>query len=88
MKIVTSLAVFAVIAMLLSFGSAVANDEGLSADRVIAAIQTAVAAHPGLIKEVEVEREGGRLIVEVEIIKADGRKIEVKVDPEKNEVMR
>ena len=88
MKIVTNLAVFAAMAMLLSFGSAVANDEGLPADRIIAAIQTAVAAHPGLIKEVEVEREGGRLIVDVEIVSADGKKAEVKVDPEKNEVMR
>jgi uncharacterized membrane protein YkoI len=55
---------------------------------VIAAIQTAVAANPGLIEEVDVDREGGRLIVEVKIINADGRQIEVKVDPEENEVIR
>jgi hypothetical protein len=88
MKIVTNFAVFAVIALLLACGSAIANEEGLAADRVIAAIQTAVAAQPGLIKEVEVQREGGRLIVEVEIISADGKKTEVKVDPEKNAVIR
>jgi hypothetical protein len=88
MKSIPTPAVFAVTALLLSFGSAFANDRGLPADRVIAAIQTAVAAHPGLIQEVEVDREGGRLIVEVQIISADGRQIEVKVDPEKNAVMR
>lgn len=88
MKSVTTRAIFAATVLLLSFGSAFAQDEGLPADRVIAAIQTAVAAHPGLITEVEVEREGGRLIVEIEIRSADGKKIEVKVDPEKNAVMR
>ena len=46
MKHVSILAVVAT-ALLLSFGSAFAKDEGLPADRVIAAIQTAVAAHPG-----------------------------------------
>jgi Peptidase propeptide and YPEB domain len=88
MKRITKPAIFAATVLLLSFGSAFANDRGLSADRVIAAIQTAVAANPGLIQEVEVDREGGRLIVEVQIISADGRQIEVKVDPEKNAVMR
>ena len=88
MKSMTIPAVVAATALFLSFGSAFANDRGLPADRVIAAIQTAVAANPGLITEVEVEREGGRLIVEVQIISADGRQIEVKVDPEKNAVMR
>ena len=88
MKSRTIPAIFAATVLLLSFGSAFANDRGLPADRVIAAIQTAVAANPGLIKEVEVDREGGRLIVEVQIISADGRQIEVKVDPEKNAVIR
>lgn len=88
MKRMTKPAVLAATALLLLFSSAFANDEGLPADRVIAAIQTAVAANPGLIKDVEVEREDGRLLVEVEIISADGKKTEVKVDPEKNEVIR
>jgi uncharacterized membrane protein YkoI len=74
--------------LLLACGSAVAKDEGLPADRVIAAIQTAVAAHPGHITEVDVEREGGRLIVEIEIISADGKKTKLKVEPETNAVMR
>lgn len=78
-------AIFATMVLLLGVGSAVAQDKALPPEQVIAAIQTAVASNPGLIKEVEVEREGGRLIVEVEIVTTDGRKTEIKVDPERNE---
>jgi uncharacterized membrane protein YkoI len=88
MKRVPILAVVIAAGLLLSFGSAVAKDEGLPADRVIAAIQTAIAAHPGHITEVDVEREGGRLIVEIEILSTDGKKTTLKVDPETNAVMR
>jgi hypothetical protein len=88
MKRMTQPAVFAATLLLLSLGSALANERGLPADRVIAAIETTVAAYPRRIQEVEVEREGGRLIVEVQIIRTDGRQIEVKVDPETNAVMR
>lgn len=78
-------AVIAAMVLLLGAGSAAAVDEALPAEQVIAAIQTAVASTPGLVKEVEVEREGGRLIVEVEIVNTDGRKSKVKIDPERNE---
>lgn len=88
MRTMTKPAMLAAIALLLAFGNVFANDHGLPAERVIAAIQTAVAASPGLVREVEVDRRGGRLIVEVEIINADGKKTEVKVDPENNQVMR
>lgn len=60
--------------------------EALPADQVIAAIRTAVAAYPGKIQEAEVELKQGRLLVEVEIIRETGEKIEVYVDPEKNEI--
>jgi hypothetical protein len=68
-------------------GAALANDKALPAEKVIAAIQKAVATNPGLIREVEVEREGGRLVVEVEMIR-DGIESEIKIDPEKMEVIR
>jgi uncharacterized membrane protein YkoI len=42
----------------------------------------------GLINEVEVERENGRLLVEVKIIDADDKKTELKVDPENKRVIR
>lgn len=80
---VTKLAVFAATALLIMVGSAFATDEGLPVEVVIDAIQTAVADNPGLVTDVEVEREGGILIVEVKIIDEKGMKTEVKVDPEK-----
>ena len=88
MKKIGSATVFAAVMLLFSFNSAFADSEGLPADRVITAIQTAVAASPGLIHEVEVDQEQGKLIVEIKIIDAAGQKIKVKIDPEKNEVIR
>lgn len=88
MKKVGSATIFAAVMLLFSFSNAFADSEGLPADRVIAAIQTAVAANPGLIHEVEVDQEHGKLIVEIKIIDAKGQKTKVKIDPEKNEVIR
>lgn len=66
--------------------AATANDERLPAQQVIAAIQAAVAVHPGDIKEVEVDEKRGRLLVEVTIIGPDGAKKEVRIDPATNKV--
>ncbi len=41
--------------------------EAYSSETLIEALKLAVARHPGTIEEVEVERENGRLYVEVEI---------------------
>jgi hypothetical protein len=83
MKTMIVSALFAATALLFSFGNAYATDEALPAAVVIAAIQAAVADHPGLVKEVEVERECGRLIVAVEIIDANGKRGKVKIDPQR-----
>jgi uncharacterized membrane protein YkoI len=64
------------------------SDRGLPADRVIAAIRTAVAAHPGDVREVEVEREEGRLVVDVRIVEASGGERSVRVDADRNEIVR
>ncbi len=88
MKKIGGATVFTAIMLLFSFNNAFADSEGLPADRVITAIQTAVAANPGLIHEVEVDQEHGKLIVEIKIIDAKGQKTKVKIDPEKNEVIR
>jgi uncharacterized membrane protein YkoI len=65
------------------------SDKGLPADQVIAAIQTAVAAHPGQVKDVEVkDRRNQAAIVEVEIVAADGKKHEVKVDTGTKQVVK
>ena len=88
MKIISKAVALTAILVFVSLGNAFANDEGLPPDRVISAIQAAVAVNPGLIKEVEVEREGGRLVVEIKMIGTDGRETELKVDPATNQVMR
>ncbi|RZI66952.1 MAG: PepSY domain-containing protein [Variovorax sp.] len=65
------------------------SDKGLPADQIIAAIQAAVASQPGQVKDVEVkDRRNNPSIVEVEIVAADGKKHEVKVDPATRQVVR
>lgn len=88
MRRITKSIILAATIYLLSPGSVFACEEGLPADLVIAAIETAIAANPGLIEEIEVEREDNKLIIEVKIIDADRKKTKVKVDPEKNKVIR
>ena len=63
-------------------------DKGLPADQIIAAIQAAVAAHPGQVKEVEVEERRNTVTVKVEIVSADGKEHEVRVDPATRQVVR
>jgi uncharacterized membrane protein YkoI len=88
MRMVNRLAMLVVAALPLAVGAAASPDDpAIPADRLIAAIRTAVAAQPGNVGEVEVERDHGRTIVEVKVVGSDGRTIEVKVDVEKNEVV-
>lgn len=87
MKRITGAAILTT-AMLFSFNSAFAGNEGLPADQVISAIQAAVAAKPGNIHEVEVEQKRGKLVVEVKIIDAKGQKTKVKIDPTNNTVVQ
>lgn len=88
MKKTTLAAIFTATTLLFSVDSVFAGNEGLSADRVIAAINTAIATTPGLIHEVEVEQKAGKVIIEVEIIDAKGQKIKVRIDPEKNTIIQ
>ena len=65
------------------------DDEILPAEQVISAIKTAVAEHPGKVKEVEVDRKrGDKMVVEVTVVDAEGKKTEIHVDPVSNEVIR
>ena len=79
-----------ILAFLLSFtcGANAADSEALPHQTVISAIQTAMQTYPGRIKEVEVDRKQGRLVVEVNIIDDSGKSRKVTVDPEKNQVVR
>lgn len=88
MKKITGAAILITTAVFFSFSNAFAGDEGLPADQVISAIRAAVAANPGNIHEVEVEQKQGKLIVEVKIIDANGKKAKVKIDSEKNTVIQ
>jgi uncharacterized membrane protein YkoI len=78
----------AALAFALNAAPAFAEDKVLPAQQVIAAIQTATAAAPGQIHEVEVERKNGRLLVEVTVVGSDGKKREILVDPQNNQVVR
>ena len=64
------------------------KDETLPVTQLVAAIQAAVAAHPGNVKEVEVKKQKDRMLVEVEIYAADGKKQDVKVDAQTSQVVR
>lgn len=80
---------FAGFAMLAAVAPSVqADDAALPHQQLIAAIQTAIAAHPGQIQEVDVEKKSGKTVVEVTITGNDGKKKELTVDPEKNQVVR
>jgi hypothetical protein len=52
----------------------------LTADHVIACIRTAVAAHAGEIKDVDVEYQRGQWLCEVEIVDVTGQEYELTID--------
>ncbi len=59
----------------------------ITADQMIASVRTAIAAKPGNLLGVEVEKEVGKTICEVEILTADGKIYEVEVDIASNAVV-
>jgi uncharacterized membrane protein YkoI len=59
----------------------------LPAEHVIASIRTAVAAKPGNVRAVEVEKNGERAICEVEVLAHDGKTYEVEVDVVTNTII-
>lgn len=81
-------------AVAVTFGSMLAlgaqadllGTDAIPAEQMISAIEAAVAAHPGNVAEVEVDEENDRMIVEIEIVDAQGSKKEVEVDAETSKV--
>jgi hypothetical protein len=61
--------------------------EALAADHVIACIQTAVAAQPGLVNEVEAEYERGQWLCEVKLVDEAGKRHKLHVDVTTNQVV-
>ncbi len=60
----------------------------ISADQMIAAIKTATTAKPGNIQEVELDKEGDKIICEVEVLAQDGKVYDVRVDVATNTVIK
>ena len=81
-------ALTAVLLAVAAAGPALAADKGLPADQVIAAVQAAVAARPGNVKDVEVDEKRKGAVVKVEIVGADGKEHEVRIDPATRQVVR
>jgi hypothetical protein len=64
------------------------TSEALAADHVIACIRTAVAAQPGLVREVEVEYEGTQWLCEVKLVDEMGKRHKLHVDVATNQVVK
>ena len=62
--------------------------KALGADHVIACIQTAVATQAGLVREVEVEYEGGQWLCEVKLVDETGKRHTLHVDVATNQVVK
>lgn len=60
----------------------------LPAEQMIESIRTAVAAKPGNVRAVEVEKDGEKTICEVEVLAQDGKTYEVEVDVATNTVVK
>jgi hypothetical protein len=80
--------------LLLSAGSTLVTaharetPNALAADHVMACIQTAVAVQAGLVKEVEVEYEGGQWLCEVKLVDERGKRHKLYVDVATNQVVK
>jgi len=61
---------------------------GITADQVTACMKTAVAAQPGLVKEVEVEYEGQQWLCEVKLVDDAGKRHTLHVDVATNQVVK
>jgi len=64
------------------------SDEGITAEQATNCIKTAMANSPGRVESLEVDREGGQLVCEVEIVADDGSESEVHIDVATNKVVR
>jgi uncharacterized membrane protein YkoI len=64
------------------------NAQALAADQVITCIRTAVAAQPGLVKEVEAEYERGQWLCEVKLVDDAGKRHKLHIDVATNQVVK
>ena len=66
--------------------SAKDSKAAISADQAVACVRAAAASKPGDVLALEVEREGGKVVCEVEILAQDGKTYDVEVDVATNAV--
>lgn len=64
------------------------SNVGITPAQATAAMQAAVAAQPGLIEELDVEREGNQTVCEVSVLAANGKDYDVVVNVNTNKVLR
>lgn len=88
MTIAKTMAAAGLTGLLMVGSSAVLADESLPAEQVISAIQAAVAAHPGEVQEVDIDKKDDLLLVKVEIKGSDGKEHDVRVNPATGEVKK
>lgn len=61
--------------------------DNVTSEQAIACIQTAVASNPGRIEGIDIDVKAGKVLCEVEIIGANGRKMELHIDVNTNKVV-
>lgn len=72
----------------LPFAAHADDDKGLPHRQVINAIEAAVKAYPGNVKEAEVDRKDDKPVVDVKIIAKDGKEKEIRIDAQSGKVMQ
>ena len=61
--------------------------ENVTSDQAIACIKTAIASHPGRVEGLDIDVKTGKVLCEVEIVGENGRKMELQVDVNTNQVV-
>jgi uncharacterized membrane protein YkoI len=62
--------------------------EAITPEQAIECIRTAIAATPGRVEGLEVEREKGQLFCEVEIVAENGTRSEIHIDVATSQIVR
>jgi uncharacterized membrane protein YkoI len=87
----------AAVCMVLLAGTVSADDDHLEARRLVEEgsiqpleeiLEQVRARHPGRILEVELEKEHGRYIYEIEVLDSEGKVWEMEVDAENGEILK
>jgi uncharacterized membrane protein YkoI len=64
------------------------SHEGITPEQAIECIRTATASTPGRVEGLDVDRERGQLLCEVEIVAENGAKSEIHIDVATSKIVR